>query len=724
MSDKSKKKIDIYLIVVMLISIFLNFFKLYEAGSNTYYTVAVKSMMKNFHNFFYGSFDPAGFITVDKPPVALWIQTLSAKIFGLSNFSVLLPEALAGVVSVYIMYRLIKPKFGRWVALLSSLTLATTPIFVAVIRTNNVDSILIVTLLFATWALMKAMDKQKLRWFILSVILIGVGFNIKMMAAFMILPAMYLFYWVAMNVNWKKKIIHLAITTVVLFAISLSWATVVDLVPKDSRPYIGSSQTNSVLELALGYNGLSRLIGQQGQSQSMMRTNSDHSQGLSSTNTQSNSSQNSSQVNGENMPRSSGQPGFQGGAQPPTGNGQFSNSNQGPGQMMRNSQRSGGMFGTGETGPLRLFSKELSGQASWLLPFTLFTVIGLIVLYRRQRRFTIQHKITLFWVTWLVPMMVFFSIAGFFHQYYLSLLGPAVAALVGIGSTILWQLYKEDRGFAGCLLPIAILFTFVFEAIVLLENRSGISITWSMMALIIGCLSFFTMMLLRKRKEVSHYVISAILLALLIAPLGWTLPSTFNHTNSSIPVAGPSSITSGGMGGAPGGQMGKLSNRMSENNMPQFNGASNETLGIAQGQNTMKFGNQTGQPRGIEGENNTELLTYLKKHYNGEKYILATVSAQSAYSIMMNSSYAVMAMGGFSGSDPAVTPAKLAKMTKTGEVKYFLISGSQRENQSTIQWITEHCKKVSNSEWKSNSSNDNNQTFSGRQSQTLYVYQG
>ncbi|WKB36234.1 glycosyltransferase family 39 protein [Terrilactibacillus sp. S3-3] len=264
MKIKGKGKVDYLLLGIIVLSLFLNFYLLNHAGSNEYYTVAVKSMMKNFHNFFYASFDPAGFITVDKPPVALWIQTLSASILGLSNFSVLLPEALAGVISVTLLYVIVKPQFGRAAALVSSLALALTPIFVAVVRTNNVDSILILTLLVATWALMKAVDKKKVRWLIVSVILVGIGFNVKMLEAFMVLPAIYLFYWIAMKTSWKKKIIHLAAATVILAAVSLSWATAVDLVPKSERPYIGSSQTNSVLELAFGYNGISRLTGQQG----------------------------------------------------------------------------------------------------------------------------------------------------------------------------------------------------------------------------------------------------------------------------------------------------------------------------------------------------------------------------------------------------------------------------------------------------------------------------
>jgi 4-amino-4-deoxy-L-arabinose transferase-like glycosyltransferase len=688
MKMKLKGRVDPLLLGIIILSFFLNFYQLKDAGTNAYYTVAVKSMLTNFHAFFYASFDPVGFITVDKPPVALWIQTLSAYLFGFSDFSVLLPEALAGVISVWLMYVIVKPKFGRKTALLSSLVLACTPIFVAVVRTNNVDSILIVTLLLATWALMKSVEKQKISWLLLSVILVGIGFNIKMLQAYMVLPAFYLFYFIAVKAKWTKRMTQLLVATVVLAAVSLSWATIVDMTPEDQRPYIGSSQTNSVLELALGYNGISRLTGDMGRGNKKGGV----PQGMPP-------NMNSEDMKQMQQQFGNGQPPFQGGQE---------GGKQG---KMRPGGMGGGMFGTGTPGVTRLFSKELSGQISWLLPFVLFTVISLIVSLRKTREFTMQHKFATFWLAWLLPMMVFFSIAGFFHQYYLSMMGPAIAALVGIGWTALWDLYKEKQGGKSWLLPASILGTFLFEALILSENKGAVSGTWIVVAIIAGIVLFALLAVMRNRGKTAYYISIVGMLALLIFPLYWSLYTVIHGGNSMLPVAGPQTNQFGMMGGnGPGG------NRPDGNGLNRSRPNGNGTDGNRMGRNMM----------GREGD--SKLLAYLEKHYNGETFIVATEDTQSANSIMLNSNYAVMAMGGFQGSDPAVTPEKLEKMTKDRKVKYFLISGRSRGNQEVSEWIKKNCTEVPSSEWQSERNTeqktDTKQPFGMNQETKLYVYKG
>ncbi|MDM5337234.1 glycosyltransferase family 39 protein [Fictibacillus enclensis] len=703
-----KWKIDYLLVLIVLFSAILNLYSLGDAGSNTYYTAAVKSMLQNFHAFFYGSLDSAGFITVDKPPVALWIQAASAYLLGVSDFSVLLPEALAGVISVTLMYVLIKPKFGRSAALISSLVLACSPIFVGVVRTNNVDSILILTLLIAAWALMKSVEKQKVGWLILSVVLVGVGFNIKMLQAYMVLPAFYLFYFLSVKVSWKKRILHLVIASVVLAGVSLSWAVVVDSVPKSERPYIGSSQTNSVLELALGYNGISRLTGNQGPGAKggMPQGNGDQNQ-------------KQGQQSGSGSTQNNGDAGA-----PPNMNGQ-----------MKKMTQSGGMFGTGSPGVLRLFSSELSGQISWLLPLVLFGVIGSLVQFRRTKEFTIQHKLTLFWLAWLLPMMVFFSVAGFFHQYYLSMMGPAIAALVGTGWVLLWQQYKEGEGTGKWLLPVGILITFLFEALIVYQNKESVSLGWAGGAVLAGILAAALLFL---RKIPTFKAALAGLLLALVLPLYWTV-LTIQSGNSSLPVAGPSSLGfGGGMGGPPGmSARGDMPGGAPNSKSFGENGESAPADGgnTGSGQNIKRF-NRAAMPQMKKGnpmnqQVNKKLISYLKKHYNGEKYLVATESSQSAAPIILNTDYAVMAMGGFSGSDPALTPQSLEKMVKAGEIKYFLISGGSngrmggKGNQEVNDWIKKNCEKVPSSEWSSNNNKEKStMSFGPSQNQTLYVYKG
>src|SRR3954454_14248618 len=180
---------------VLILSAFLNLFRLTSLGySNTYYAAAVKDMLTSWHNFFFVSFD-AGFVTVDKPPLGLWIQAASAELFGFHGWSLLLPQALAGVLSVALLYHLVSRAFGPVAGILAALVLAVTPIAVAVERTNNSDGLLVLTVLVGAWAVIRAVETGRLRWLLVGAVMVGVGFNIKMLEAFLVLPAFYLLYF-------------------------------------------------------------------------------------------------------------------------------------------------------------------------------------------------------------------------------------------------------------------------------------------------------------------------------------------------------------------------------------------------------------------------------------------------------------------------------------------------------------------------------------------------
>ncbi len=253
------------LIAILLLGTGLRVARLDQNGTgNPYYGACVRSMLASPSNFFFGSFDPAGIVTVDKPPVALWIQGASARLFGYSGLSVLLPQALMGVISVGLTYYLVRRVFGAGAGLIAGLALAVTPICVAIDRDNLPDSALVLTLLLAAWSLSKAGETGKLGPLLGAMALVGLAFNIKMLAAFVVLPTFVLAYWLAAPVGWKTRFVRLAASGLVLVATSLSWAIVVELVPKSHRPYIGGSRNNSALELALGYNGIARIMGMGG----------------------------------------------------------------------------------------------------------------------------------------------------------------------------------------------------------------------------------------------------------------------------------------------------------------------------------------------------------------------------------------------------------------------------------------------------------------------------
>src|SRR5256884_4382495 len=246
---------------ILLVSVFMDFFQLGQNGFGSYYPPAVRSMMDNWHDFFFASYDPGGFVTIDKPPVGFWLQVISAKIFGFTPFSVLLPQALAGVLSVLLLYFLVRRHFGVVAGLLAALALALSPISIVTNRNITIDSTLALTLLVGAWAVLRAAETGRLRWLLLSAVIVGVGFNIKMLEAYLVVPAYGLLYLLAAPRSIWKRLGHLALASILLLVISFSWALAVDLTPASQRPHVGSTQDNSEISLALGYNGLQRLLG-------------------------------------------------------------------------------------------------------------------------------------------------------------------------------------------------------------------------------------------------------------------------------------------------------------------------------------------------------------------------------------------------------------------------------------------------------------------------------
>lgn len=676
-----KREIDAVLILILLASAFLNMYNIWNDDTvNPYYTAAVTSMLQSFHNFFYASFDAAGFITVDKPPVTYQIQTISALIFGMHGWSVILPQALAGVGSVLFMYLLIKPTFGKTAARIASFVMACTPIAVAVARTNNVDALLVFFLLLATWLLFKAIRKGRLIWLLAAFFVVGAGFNTKMLQAYMILPAFLLFYMIAANTTIKKKIISLVSALAVLAAVSLSWPLIVDNIPASKRPYVGSSQTNSVLELAFGYNGIQRLTGQSsgggqggpdGNASKEMSSSGGSSQmqkppgqSSSSSSASGDKSQNGSMTappsNGK-MPSGGEMPsGGQGG--PPSGGdgggggpGGGGKSGTGTGSKM---QSGSGMFGTGTPGPLRLFQTELSDQISWLLPFAIFGMAGLLIAgVRERRRLSAEQKETIFWAAWLVPIAGFFSVAEFFHHYYLIMLAPPIAALVGAGWVALVHLYRKQAGWKTWLLPAAILVTTGFELFILRNYNDQIGAGWSIGVGVIGAVAAIALFVFKQRqKPLSYYVSLAALLVLMVMPIYWASTPLLYGGNSSLPETGPQLASTSGKG----------------------MGMDNASV-------------------------NTKLINYLEKHNAGADYLFATTDSNTAAPYIIKTKKAVMAIGGYSGSDPAITLAQFKKLVKEGKVKYFLASGMGKGgNNDIVQWVEKNGKKVSSDKWQSN----------------------
>jgi len=228
---------------------------------NSFYSAAVQAGTKSWKAFFFGSFDSSNFITVDKPPASLWVMELSARLFGVNSWSILVPEALEGVATVGLLYACVRRWFSPGAALLSGAVLAITPVATLMFRFNNPDALLTLLLTGAAYATIRALEAGRTRWLVLAGTLVGFGFITKMLQAFILMPVLALVYLFAGPPKLGRRIVQLVWTGVALVVAGGWWVAVVELTPASARPYIGGSTGNSLLNLIFGYNGIGRLSG-------------------------------------------------------------------------------------------------------------------------------------------------------------------------------------------------------------------------------------------------------------------------------------------------------------------------------------------------------------------------------------------------------------------------------------------------------------------------------
>lgn len=648
-TDRLKNiKYDYWLIAILILAAFLYAWNIWEAGeANNFYTAAIVSMTKSFKNFWYASFDPAGFITVDKPPVALWFMTISAKIFGVHGWSVVLPSILFGIGSVYLIYSLVSKRFGKIPARLASLIMTLTPIVVADSRTNNMDATLVFFLLLSVWFVQKAVLNGQQRYLWIGFALIGFSFNIKMLQAFMVLPALYLYYWLAAKVNWKKKLVHLSIATAFLVVFTIFWPLSVDMTNSNSRPYEGGSETNSALELAFGYNGTQRLLGQTTGTGGAFP-------GIGS----------SSKKNSKSMTPPTGSKSKN--STPPTGTKKAPTGapggNKANGGGNGTGGAGGGAFSIGTAGPFRLLQKELGPQISWLMLIAVFGVISSYIYYQDPKKkwysLNNQRKDLWLWLGWMIPVAGFFSVASFFHPYYTIMLAPALAALAGIGIYTMVKQWRE-KSIWSMFLPVSILSTSVLQAWYLTDYYPILAWVLLLAGIIISIPLFALPWIGIHLKNKRIWPIAALIIVML-TPTWWSLTPTLAGSSDGIPTAGPSLLSAGGASGGMG-----------------------------------------------DSQVNTTLLKYLEKHQGNAEYLFATDDSSTAAPYIISSGKAVMAMGGFNGTDKAITLKQFKKLVKEGKIKYYYSGGKTGgSNTKIVSWIKKYAKKVklANSSTQTNNS--------------------
>jgi 4-amino-4-deoxy-L-arabinose transferase-like glycosyltransferase len=675
-----KYKAEFLLAGILALSAFLNLWNIWNLGfTNTFYAAAVKSTLVNPAVGFFNSFDPAGFVTVDKPPVGLWVQALFAAVLGFSGWVLVLPQALAGIGSVALIYFIVARPFGKPAGLVAALALAVTPIFVAVSRNGTMDTQLIFVILLAVWVVLKAARERSLPWLLVSVILIGIAFNIKMIQAFVVVPVVLVVYFLGTtDFSYKKQILHLGLAALVLLAVSLSWAVAVDMVPANQRPYIGGSGDNTVLGLIINYNGLERL-GLESRGMLFMG--------------------NGARVERNVSLRQEGQQ--PGGVIRAAGVNPY-----GDLAAARGGGAAGGvMNGEGAPGLTRFFDEQLAGQFSWLLPVAL---IGLLAWVRRPSSLTLkgfedagiasERGLTIIaMLLWLVPGLLFFSFTtAFGHTYYIATIAPPIAGLVGIGIAAMYREFLAG-GWKGWILVGAVLVTGLLQALVLSYDAawSGLLIPFVMMGTL-GCAGILGYLNVREHaisQNGQKYLVIIALGLLFIAPLVWSCtPLVYG---SSQGVAGSPAARAGvgmgqGTGTIPGlNRAGYIQGRTGGE---RLTGQGNTSFTAGRGLMTMP---------GIGEAPDTRLENYLLAHTTNEIWILAVPSAMSGANLIIETGKPVMALGGFSGTDQILNVTSLSALIEEGKVRYFLTGalgggggGMNAGNSQIFSWVSTHCTAV------------------------------
>ncbi|MGO3023091.1 MAG: ArnT family glycosyltransferase [Brevibacterium sp.] len=622
--------------------------------ANSFYAAAVQAGSENWEAFLFGSLDSANAITVDKPPASLWLMALSARVFGFSSFSMLLPQVLLAGVSVLLVVHSLRlslrphvgPGLEKAAALGAGAIFAVSPVVAMMFRFNNPDALLVTLMIGAVVAtqhalrtLTEARRRRSARrivgWLVLAGVCLGLGFLTKQFQVLLIVPGLAVAWVLFARTSWPRRLLWLLVPLGSMIVSAGWWIALVELTPAGSRPYVGGSQSNSFLELTFGYNGFGRLTGNE-----------------------------------------TGSVGGGGGGQ-------------------------GG--GWGETGITRLFTGSFGQQASWFLPTALFFLVVTIVLLtlaevaRRRRVPTVTDGDQgtgravsasgaigtgslgaglLMWGAWLiVTWLVLSNMNGIVHEYYTVALIPAIAAVIGLAVAVL---LARDGFLPRLLLAVAWALTGAWQFIISSE-MTGIPSILRWCVLIVSILGALVLIVTAHRRfgtALASVLVALAVLGSAAIPAQLAVRTIAGTTQGSIvTIAG----TSAGLGGGPGG-----------GGMPGGGagpgGGTDGTPGGA-GNSEAGRGGTGGMPGGAGGgggmggllgasDPSDELTQLLEQDAADYTWVAATTGANQAAGYQLSLEEPVMGIGGFNGTDPSPTLAEFKQLVSEGKIHYYIGSGS------------------------------------------------
>lgn len=655
------------LLAILALGFALRFHALDQNGWGAeYYTAAVRSMAGDAHRFLFAAFDPAGFLAVDKPPLALWIQTVSVTLFGFRPFSLLMPQVLAGVLSVAVLYRMTRPRLGAACALTAALLFAVTPVWVAVNRSNVMDTWLVLLLLLAAWALLRAVETARRGPLLLAAALTGLAFNVKMLAAFLVLPAFALVVLASTAVPLRRRLTDLAAAAGMLAVVCLPWLVLVETTAPTERPYVGSTSDNSILELIAGHNGAGRFVA---------RTTATAPR----------------PVGAETTPLPAPTPS----TSPDRARG---GSEADPFRTLNR------LFVRTPTGPLRLADGLLAAQAAWWLPFALLALPALLP--RRPNARTAQgpasvhgpgpvrippdaRHVLVLWTAWLVTCALVYSAAGgIMHFYYLSMLAPPLSVLSACTLVHLWTRAAHDTARAArAWLGGAVIATAVWQFHIQ-SSALGWTPAWTLQhlgdwrggmhaVLAAGAIAAVASVAVGRRAGTG--LRAAGLGALVVVPLAWTFSSVLAPAHGMVPSA--------------------------------------DLQRLDPDQSLIDLRIRAGFGRTADHD---RLIDFLQRHRGHERFLLSTTTTQLAAPLIIATGEPVMARGGYHGLDRAATPETLARAVAAGTLRFAMIGdastisrrmGADRAQRANDAWIRANGRPVDPALWRTPGSRSRGELF-------------
>lgn len=649
--------------LLLLSACFVFFWNLSSSGyANEFYSAAAQAGSVSWEAFLWGGLDAGGAITVDKPPASIWLMALSVRLFGLSSFSILLPQAIMGVATTFIVFLIARRVWGTWFGVLAGALFVTTPVAALMFRFNNPDALLVLLMTLAADCVLRALAKpasrggNRARTALLALAggLVGLGFLTKQFQVLLIVPGFALALFAFSPTPWSRKLLDAAVSIGSILLASGWWVALTVLVPSGSRPFIGGSQTDSFLELTFGYNGLGRLTGDE-----------------------------------------------TGSVVPGGGGGQ------------------GGMWG--ETGMGRLLGSDFADQFSWFALFALAGIVLVVIAARISRARSmrggalsapgslgtaatyasisdvdivpcpadplgpdalarLRSATAAVFGCWLViTWLVFSFMAGIFHQYYTVALTPAVAVLAAGCIHALYTLRHRLWAQLAALVLAALSTTWAYALIARSDSFTGLAIA-ILIAGLAGCMLGGSCLLFRLpcagaapragrvAAGASAFLVAS---ALCLGPALWTGCTIATGHSGSILTAGPN-----GSGG-PGGGMGGMGGQGAPGGGADGDGADDDAAGEGA---EVDAGGGAGSLLG--GGMTSELVAeLLVQNAQGYRWAAATTGSQNAAGYQLATELPVMAIGGFNGTDPAPTLEQFQDYVERGLVRYYIAGGEMGDKQ-------------------------------------------